>query len=285
MNSRSTIRQTFWNWTPTSYLLVTPALLLFVPFLIAPLLIVLRASFGAPSLAGWSTKWTLDVYAEILTSSYYHMAFLRTIGIGLVVTLLSLLLAMPLAYFIMRRPRWRTPVLLAVTGPLLVNVVARLFGWQLLLSDSGPVNRVITSLLPYSEPIQFLGSILGVIIVMLHSMLPYMAISVNNSVQTIDASVLEAAQTLGANSWKVFLRIVVPLSMPGIITGSIIVFTLAASSFVVPAVIGGGKINTFPTLVYLEAMGLNFTTSAAIAICLMIVLAPLSRLSGRLARS
>lgn len=269
---------------PAHYLLTAPALVLLIPFLVAPVLIVLRTSFATSPPGAASAGWTIDHYWEILTSGYYHAAFLRTVGIGAVITVLAFLLAMPLVYFILLRPKWRVPVLMALTGPLLVNVVARLFGWQLLLSDSGPINHLIAAIAQNSEPILFLGSVLGVLVVMLHSMLPYMTIALHNSVQGIDVAILEAARSLGANSWNVFLWIIIPLAIPGVITGSIIVFTLAASSFVVPAVIGGGKVNMFPTLVYLEAMALNFTIAAAIATCLLILLAPLSRLSGVLSK-
>lgn len=267
------------------YLLFVPAALILLPFLVLPLALLLTITVGADPNSATAGASTFSHYVEILSDRYYLLAFARTVGIGLIIAGASAALAMPLSYFVFRHPRWRSIVIIMLTGPLLVNVVARLYGWQLLLSDSGPINKTLIFLLGWDSPFFFTGSFTGVVIVMIHVMLPYMAISLLNSMQTIKESVIEAAETLGARSWDIFWRIAVPLAVPGLITGSVIVFSLAASSFVVPAVIGGGKISTFPTLIYQEAMALNFERSAAIAVCLMIVIVPLARLSGALSQT
>jgi putative spermidine/putrescine transport system permease protein len=256
-------------------LLALPGLALLVPFLAAPLSLLI-----VTSLKSSDGGWTLAHYREVLSSGYYLAAFGRTMALGLTIMLLSAAIGLPLAYFMTRHPAWRTPLLTALAGPLFVNVVARLYGWQLLLADSGPVNRALASVIPGFEAIRFSGSLMGVCIVMLHVMLPYMVFALFNSMQNIDEAVWDAAATLGANSIETFLRVAVPLAIPGLITGGILVFTLAASSFVVPAVMGGGKVSTLPTLVYLEAMALNFSMAAAIAVCLMLVLLPIGRLSS-----
>jgi putative spermidine/putrescine transport system permease protein len=259
-------------------LLALPSLLLLLPFLVVPLGMILRVSLQ--DSADPDIDWSLDNFARILQSGYYHAAFLRTLGIGAGVALLSAVLGLPLTYIIVRHPRWRAPVLAVVAGPLFINVVTRLYGWQLLLADSGPVNRALAAILPWATPVQFTGTITGMTIVMLHVMLPYMVFATFTSMQRVDPAVWEAAGTLGAGATTVFLRIALPLALPGIIAGAIIVFTLGASSYVVPAVMGGGRVNTFPTLIYQEAMALNFSMASAIAICLAVVLLPLSRLSA-----
>jgi putative spermidine/putrescine transport system permease protein len=259
-------------------LLALPSLLLLLPFLVVPLGMILRVSMQNSADPG--IDWSLDNFARILQSGYYHAAFLRTLGIGAGVALLSAVLGLPLAYIIVRHPRWRAPVLAVVAGPLFINVVTRLYGWQLLLADSGPVNHALAAILPWAAPVQFTGTITGMTIVMLHVMLPYMVFATFTSMQRVDPALWEAAGTLGAGAATVFLRIALPLALPGIVAGTIIVFTLAASSYVVPAVMGGGRVNTFPTLIYQEAMALNFPMASAIAICLAVVLLPLSRLSA-----
>ncbi len=255
-----------------------PGFALLLPFFAAPVLLLLVSSLQ--SGPNGAAVWSLAHYREILSSSYYLAAFGRTLGLGLGIMVASAALGLPLAYFMVRNPRWQTPLLAALAGPLFVNVVARLYGWQLLLADSGPVNAGLEAIIPGFEAIRFSGSLLGVCIVMLHVMLPYMVFALFNSMQGIDPAIWDAAETLGANALDSFLKVALPLSVPGLVTGAILVFTLAASSFVVPAVMGGGKVNTFPTLVYLEAMALNFSTAAAIAVCLLVVLLPLGRLSA-----
>ncbi|CAH1670564.1 ABC transmembrane type-1 domain-containing protein [Hyphomicrobiales bacterium] len=257
--------------------LALPGFALLVPFFAAPVGLLIATSLqGASSEGGWN----FANYREILSSGYYLAAFGRTLGLGVAIMALSAIIGLPLAYFMVRHPKWQTPLLAALAGPLFVNVVARLYGWQLLLADSGPINALVGLVIPNAEPIRFTGSMLGVCIVMLHVMLPYMVFALFNSMQSVEAAVWDAAATLGADSLATFLRVAVPLAVPGLVTGAILVFTLAVSSFVVPAVMGGGKVNTFPTLVYLEAMALNFSMAAAIAICLMVILLPLGRLSS-----
>jgi putative spermidine/putrescine transport system permease protein len=240
--------------------------------LLLPLASVLWSGFHTS--AAPEGAWSLAQYQDILGHRYYGMAFLRTIGLGAGIATICLVLALPLAYWMVGHPAWRVPLLLAITGPMMVNVVARLYGWQLLLSDSGPVNRLLGG-----EPILFVGSMLGVAVVMVHVMLPYAALPLYSGMRAIDATVIDAARTLGANPWRVFWLVVLPHSLPGLITGFVLVFTLSSASFIVPAVMGGGRVNTFPTLVYQEMMALNFPRAAALAACLLVVVLPLAWLS------
>lgn len=268
------------------YLLFLPAVLLLVPFMVVPLLAMVGASFGHGTMfLGGDTGISLRNYQLIVGDPFYLMAFVRTVGLGAGIVAVSIALGMPLAYWMLRHPKWRTPILIALIGPLLINVVARLYGWQLLLADSGPLNRLLMFLLPIGDPILFMGSFKGVTIVMVHIMLPYMTMALFNSLQTIESSIIDAAATLGATSWSIFWRVAVPLAVPGLITGSIVVFSLSASAFAAPAVIGGGKVNLVPTLVYQESLTMNFSRAAALTMLLLIVLLPLARLSAMLDRS
>lgn len=270
----------------TLYLLFLPAIALLVPFMVVPMIALVGASFGYGTMfLGGDTGMSLRNYQLILTDPFYLKAFMRTLALGASIVACSVALGMPLAYWMLRHPRWRSILLIALIGPLLINVVARLYGWQLLLSDSGPLNRLLMFLLPIDGPFLFMGSFTGVIIVMVHIMLPYMTMSLFNSMQTISPNVIDAAHTLGATTWSVFWRVAVPLSVPGLITGSIVVFSLSASAYAAPAVIGGGKVNLVPTLVYQESLSMNFSRAAALGMVLLIVLLPLGRLSAILGRS
>lgn len=268
-------------WIP--YLLSLPALGLLGPFLVVPLLLVLTVSIGIGSAGSFRVEsFTLSHYVEVLSDYYYLRAFLRTLAIGAFTVITTAAIGLPLAYWMLRHPKWRIPIIVALTGPLLINVIVRLYGWQLLLSDNGPVNQLLRFVFAWDAPLMFVGSTLGVFIVLIHVMLPYMTISIFNSLQAIETSIIEAAATLGASSWRVFWRILVPLSRPGLMAGSVIVFSLSAATFAIPAVMGGGKINTIPTLVYHESMAMNFPRATALAACLLIVLLPLARFSAKL---
>ncbi len=256
----------------TGYFLVLPAFVFLVLCLALPVLSVLLSGFHTSDAPDGA--WSLAQYQNILGNHYYALAFARTVAIGVVIAGTCLVLALPLSYWMMGHPAWRGPLLIAITTPMMVNVVARLYGWQLLLSDSGPVNRLLGG-----EPILFVGSLLGVGIVMVHVMIPYATLPLYNAMRAIDATVLDAAKTLGATPWRVFWAVVLPQSMPGMITGFVLVFTLSAASFIVPAVMGGGRVNTFPTLVYQEMMALNFPRAASLAACLLLVILPLAWLS------
>jgi putative spermidine/putrescine transport system permease protein len=254
-------------------LLLAPALLLLLPVFLVPLVIIAETSIrGAGSL---DSGWTLAAYRQILSSRYFLTALVRTFGLGLGIAALSTVLATPLAWWLIRNPRWKLPVTALVAAPLLVNVVARLEGWQLLLSDSGPVNAVLLALLPGGQPVLFLGSTLGVAIALLHIMLPYVVLALLAAMQSIDPTVLDAADTL-ARPGRVFWTVALPLSLPGLASGFLLAFTLASASFVIPAVIGGGRFNTFPTLIYQDMLALNTPRAAALAMCLLAALLPLA---------
>jgi putative spermidine/putrescine transport system permease protein len=240
---------------------------------------MVRISLGEGALG--LNGLTMRHFAAVLSDPYYLSALGRTVGIGAAAVLGTLLPALPLAYFMLKQPAWRVPLIGTLVGPLVISVVVRLYGWQLLLSESGPVNNLISLVLGDNARVIFIGNWSGVIVTMVHTLLPYMCIAIFNSMQTINPAVLEAAETLGANPWRVFLHVVLPLSARGTAVGIVLVFSLAAASFIVPAVMGAGKIDTIPTLVYQEALVLDFPSASALAMVLLVVLLPLSMLSSR----
>ena len=257
-------------------LLALPSLALLVPILVVPVAAILLVSLQGGDAEGWS----LAAYTSIARTPYYAVAFLRTVSLGAGVAALSLVLGLPVAWWMVCQPRWRGPLMAALAGPLLVNVVARLYGWQLLLAERGPVNRLLALLLPGMQPLQFFGTAAGVVIVSCHVMLPYAVIGLFTAMRAIDPAVLDAARSL-SSPWRAFWRVVVPLCVPAALAAFTLVLTLAASSFVVPAVVGGGRFNTFPTLIYQQMMAFNLPRAAALAGCLLVALAPVAWFARR----
>jgi putative spermidine/putrescine transport system permease protein len=178
---------------------------------------------------------------------------------------------------------WRGLFLVIVLGPLLISVVARTLGWALLFGSTGLINVALVRLGIIASPMQFLFSETGVVIGLVHVLVPFVVISVWASLQRLDPQIENAAVSLGASGFRVLRRIVLPQVMPGILSGAIVVFTLAASAFATPAIIGGRRLKVVSTLAYDEFLNtLNWPLGAAVAVLLLIGLAAIIVGSNRL---
>lgn len=266
-------------------LLSLPALLFFAALLVTPLVMIAVLSFQSFDLATGATGGaTLSNFADTLGDPYYHTIFLRTVGIALATTVLCVLIGAPEAYFLSRmRPPWRSIFLIVTLSPLLISVVVRTLGWALLFGRNGVINSVAAGLGLTSGPIPMLYTIQGVVIALVHVAVPFMIISVWAALQRLDPKVVRAAQSLGAGETTIFIRIILPQIVPGILSGSLIVFALAASAFATPAIIGGRQLKVVATATYDEFLGtLNWPLGAAIAIVLLIVNATIMLTYNRL---
>lgn len=258
-------------WTP--YLLSLPALMLFGGLLVAPLAMTVLLSLNSFSFyTGIQDVWQLGNYVEILTDGYFHEVFFRTFRIAVLVTLLAAVLGAPEAYILRRmNTPWRGICLLIVLGPLLISVVSRTLGWALLFGSTGLINQGLMALGVIATPIEFMYTETGVVIALTHVLVPFMVLSVWASLQRIDPQVENAAVSLGAKPFTVLRRVVLPQVVPGILSGSIIVFALAASAFATPAIIGGRRLKVAATLAYDEFLNtLNWPLGAAVAVLLLL---------------
>ena len=201
--------------------------------------------------------------------------FLRTFRVAFLVTLLTAVLGAPEAYILSRmRSPWKGIFLLVVIGPLLISVVARTLGWALLFGGcGGVVNKALLNLGVISTPIPFMFTETGMIVALAHVLMPFMVLSVWAALQRLDPQIENAALSLGASQATVLRRIVLPQIMPGILSGAIIVFALAASAFATPSIIGGRRLKVASTLAYDEFLNtLNWPLGAAVAVLLLIAL-------------
>jgi putative spermidine/putrescine transport system permease protein len=255
------------------WLLSAPALVLFGVLLFAPLALTLLLSLRVFSdTAGMQRAYTLANYAEVFTDPYYAGIFLRTGGLALAVTLLSVVLGVPETIVLARMKRpWQSLCLLVVLGPLLISVVVRTLGWQILLGNNGVLNDVLQGLHITSEPIRLVFTMTGVIIALTHVLVPFMVMSVWATLQKLDPQVEWAGLSLGGSPLRVLRRVVLPQIMPGVLSGSIIVFALSASAFATPALIGGRTLKVVATAAYDEFLGtLNWPLGASIAVLLLV---------------
>jgi len=255
------------------WLLSGPALLLFVGLLLVPLVLTLMLSFRVFSdTAGVTSVYTLTNYWQVVSDPYYGAIFLRTAGLAFAVTLLSIVLGVPETIVLARMKRpWQSLCLLIVLGPLLISVVVRTLGWQILLGNNGVLNNVLQSLHITDEPVRLVFTMTGMIIALTHVLVPFMVMSVWATMQKLDPQVEWAGRSLGGSPFAVFRRVVLPQIMPGVLSGAIIVFALSASAFATPALIGGRRLKVVATAAYDEFLGtLNWPLGASIAVLLLI---------------
>ncbi|WP_226504689.1 ABC transporter permease [Pseudomonas sp. MWU16-30317] len=259
------------TWT-TPTLLSAPALLLFGALLVVPLLLTLVLSFNVfdYSVGVKSDAWTLHQYVAVFSDSYFYEIFWRTFWISALVTLLCVAIGVPEAYILSRMGTpWRSLFLILILTPLLISVVVRAFGWSLLLGADGLVNQAIQAL--GGRPLKLLYTPFAVIIALVHVMLPFMIIPVWTSLQKLDPAGEQAALSLGASHAKVMRLVVLPQIMPGVLSGTLIVFGLAASSFAIPGLLGGRRLKMVATVVYDQYLSeLNWPMGAALAVVLLL---------------
>ncbi|WP_286916126.1 MULTISPECIES: ABC transporter permease [Pseudomonas] len=254
------------------YLLSAPALALFVALLIVPLGLTLVLSFNLfdYEVGVKSDSYTLANYASLLSDSYFYEIFWRTFWISALVTLLCVVIGVPEAYILSRMGTpWRSIFLILILTPLLISVVVRAFGWSLLLGADGLINQAIAAL--GGRPLKMLYTPFAVILALVHVMLPFMIIPVWTSLQKLDPAAEQAAQSLGASQAKVMRMVVLPQIMPGMLSGTLIVFGLAASSFAIPGLLGGRRLKMVATVVYDQYLSeLNWPMGATIAVALLL---------------
>ncbi len=256
------------------YWLSAPGLVFFATLLGVPLFTTLMLSFYSFDYAtgGIQTDLTPANYLEIVQDSYFHRIFGRTFGVALLVTLICALIGAPEAYILARmRNPWKSLFLLVILGPLLISVIVRTLGWALLLGSKGAISEGLQMLGIISEPISLMFTITGMVIALVHVLVPFMVLSVWASLQKLDLQTEDAALTLGANRFTVLRRVVLPQIMPGILSGSLIVFALTASAFATPSIIGGRRLKVVATTAYDEYLStLNWPLGAAIAVVLLV---------------
>jgi putative spermidine/putrescine transport system permease protein len=256
--------------------LTAPALMLFVGVLVIPLAMTVMLSFHDwGQYKGIEQVFILKNWREIATDPYYAEMFWRTFRIALLTTLITAVFGAPEAYILNRMSgRWKSFFLLVILGPLLISVAARTLGWALLFGgNNGLVNKLLMSLGLIGSPLRFMFTETGMVVALAHVMMPFMVLSVWAALQRVDPQIENAAMSLGAGPLTIIRRIVMPQIMPGVLSGAIIVFSLSASAFATPAIIGGRRLKVASTLAYDEFLNtLNWPLGAAVAVLLLLAL-------------
>ncbi len=261
------------------YWLAAPGMLATLAFVALPLVLLFSLSlYPFVSGVGIGEQITFANYADIFRDDYFHAIFARTFGMAILVTLLCIAIGVPEAYVLTRlSERWRAVSVVIVLGPLLISVVIRTLGWAVLLGNEGVINNLLMATGLVSEPVKIMFTFTGVVIAMVHVLVPFMVLAVWTSLQKLDPATEQAAQSLGASLPTVLRRIVFPQVIPGVLSGGLIVFALAASAFATPAIIGGRRLKVVPTTIYDEFLGnLNWPLGAALAVVLVLIVLAVS---------
>ena len=268
-------------------LYLAPATIFYLVFLVVPYALLLRLSlFRFSSMRLYIPEFTLINYATVMTDPFYLLLMARTVGLGLLVTVISLVLGYPLALKIVRSgPAMRSALIAVALSPLLINLVVRTYAWLVLLGDTGVVNNWLRALGLIGAPLPLSGNMVSVVLGLVHISLPLMALSLIGVLERIDRTLEDAADSLGASRGRILRRIILPLSLPGAAAGSLLVFTFAISAFVTPALLGGNRVSTISTLIYEKfTFSANWPVGATLVVVLLVINLGIVVLHSRLFR-
>ena len=217
--------------------------------------------------------FSLSAYTSFFTDEYYIEILIRTIRIALIAAIVCIILGVPSAYFISRcSAKWKGILIAISIFPMLTNSVVRSFAWINILGKNGVINNLLMAIGIVDEPIGMLYTEFSVLIGTIYLFLPLMIMTLVGVMDQIDNDMMEAAESLGASKLKAFIKVVLPLSVPGILTGAVLVFTGALTAYTTPQLLGGNKSLVLATLIYQRAMTLNDWSGAGVIAAVMIII-------------
>lgn len=267
--------------------LLLPALLVNLATFLVPIGNLATLSFreatpGGAMLGGL----TLATWHKLFGDLFYLELIRDSVLIATTITLLTLLCAYPIALFIHRAPdRWKNILVVACVSPLLVSAVVRTYGWMVILGDRGMIAAFLRAL-GMEKPPRMVFNETGVVVGLVEILMPYMILALLAGFGRLSGSLEEAAASLGARPFTVFRRVVLPLTLPGIMLGCLLAFVLAVSSFITPKLLGGGRVFLLATEIYDQAIvTLDWPVAAALSIVVLVIFGIALTLYGRATRA
>jgi mannopine transport system permease protein len=246
--------------------------------LVAPLVLLLGSAFFIPVLrlishSIFAPAFTLEHYERLASEGVFLRVFFRTFRIAVTCVVLTLLLAYPVSLALSRAPpRLRLVLFGCVFVPLWTSVLARSYAWVILLQRRGVVNNMLIDNGLIDHPLRLLYNEGAIVIAMVHILLPFMILPIYNALVGIPPDLVRAARNLGANPWRAFLHVMLPLSLPGIFAGSLMVFILAMGFYVAPAIVGGSTALVLSTLIGQQmTIQLNWPYAGALCAVLLVL--------------
>lgn len=260
---------------PSLAWLFVPAVLFLLIFFLIPVISLFAISFDKASqgVITFQGNLTLDNFERVFTRALYYSAIWRSVAIGAGVAVICLLIGYPLAFIIARTFHVGVATMLTifVLASMQLDMVIRLYGMMVLMGDNGIINTGLMRLGVISQPLPLMYNTFGVIVGLVQVTLPFMILSLIGAIKSINPSLEEAARSLGSSRWHVMRTITWPLSLPGVYAGTLLVFALAISSYVVPALMGGWKVITLPIHIYQQIAEVGRWQFGAAIACILFV--------------
>lgn len=251
-----------------------PALVVLFIFIGLPMVWVLRMSFNELADGVRVVEaFTLDNYVRFLGSGWYLVNTLWfTIRIAIIATVISIICAYPVALYIVKTTGFQRNFLMAlIMAPLLIGLVTLVYGWIVIFRGGGLLNSLMIALHVYDRPVRYMWDIKGVVILLVYIGMPYIVLSLLDSIERINPFLVEAARNVGANRWTAFWKVVFPLTLPGLYAGIVIVFSLNFAAFAVPLMVGDSNTQMIGLVVYREALLNNDLPFASALSVIMVV--------------
>lgn len=265
----------FRETAPQPWILLSPALIAITLLVIVPMSFILIYSFYINiDLAVDEVAFQFGNWRELMSDSYYHNAIWKTFRLAVIVTVLAAVLGYIPAYYIANttfRHKWLLLLLLIL--PFWVSFIIRTLSWIHIMGNQGAINGVLLWLGVIDEPVQMMFNEFSVIVGFIHVFLPYMILNIYVCLDGIDRNLEPAARTLGCTPWQAFREVTLPLSLPGLAAGSLLVFVLTAGSYVTPLILGGPGDFLFGNLIYDAVISeLNWPMGATLSFALLVLL-------------
>jgi putative spermidine/putrescine transport system permease protein len=255
----------------TGLLLVAPSVVLLLAVFVTSLETMVEYSFQVERSNGANVIGTLETWRSFLGNGYYWSIIRQTVLLGLITTAATAVVGYLTAYalFHIKRRGWRNVGLGVVFSPFIFSGIASVYAWQLLLNQSGFLNSMLGHL--GIGPVNFLYERTGVVLALVQALLPLMVLPILSSLNQIDGTLGEAASDLGAPRWRTFVRVILPLSAPGLIAGCQLTFALTISAFTAPSLLGGGRVATLSTTVYNFVQNSEFPLASVTGLVLLVL--------------
>lgn len=259
------------------WLLVMPAVVMMVGLYFFPLAKVLWISVTDPAPG-------LGNYAKLITSESVHKVLIVTARICVITTAVTLLLGYVLSYaMVQAKGAWLRGLTFFVLLPLWISVLVRAFSWVTLLRSNGVINQALLSAGLISEPLTLLRNEFGVIVGMVHYMVPFAVLPLYSNMRSIDLRLIAAARLLGASPWSAFRRIFLPLSLPGVVASGVLVFIFSMGFYVTPALLGGGRVFMIAEYIGVQiTQTINWGLGTMLATLLLVIIITLMAVLGRI---
>lgn len=235
------------------------------------------------SFIGDDGQFTLEHYQKMVEYKSYYRVFLNTFKVSILTTLICIVIGYPMAYFLAQLPaRWAGFFMLAVLLPFWTSLLVRTYAWLVLLQRKGILNEFAMDIGLWEKPVKLVHNLTGTLIGMAHIMLPFLVLPLYNAMKKIDRDLMQASANLGASPAKSFWQIYFPLSLPGMVAGSLIVFVLCLGFYVTPAVLGGGRVVMVATQItsILENQ-FNWGAASSLGVVLLIATVLVLIIAGR----